>query len=117
MKKIIWTGAILGVLFLSLVGFVALTAFVSSSENTLREQAYAEGQYDAITGSVSYTRLVTDADSDVDKGRKLAYTQGLEDTFDGDVRIKKVTDSTYVWTKSPWDTESKIPTNTIIIKK
>jgi len=117
MKKLILISSIFGVLLLSVIGIVALTASVTSSENRIREQAYAEGQHDAITGAVGYTRLVINAESDVDKGRQLAYAQGLEDALSGDVRIRKVTDNTYVWTKSPWDTNSKIPTYTIEIKK
>lgn len=32
-----------------------------------------------------------------------AYFEGQKDTLEGDIRIKLINDSTYVWIKSPWD--------------
>ena len=31
-----------------------------------------------------------------------AYFQGQADAINGDIRIKEISDSTYVWIKSPW---------------
>jgi hypothetical protein len=32
-----------------------------------------------------------------------AYFEGQKDYMNGDIRIKKTYDSTYIWVKSPWD--------------
>ena len=32
-----------------------------------------------------------------------AYFEGQKDALEGDIRIKLVSDSTYVWIKSPWN--------------
>ncbi len=32
-----------------------------------------------------------------------AYFEGQKDALNGDIRIKKTSDSCYVWIKSPWD--------------
>lgn len=34
---------------------------------------------------------------------EYGYFQGQKDALTGDVRIQKVGDSCWVWTKSPWD--------------
>jgi len=40
-----------------------------------------------------------------------AYFQGHVDAIDGDIRIEKISDSNYVWTKSPWtDSEPLLDT-------
>jgi len=121
MKKFVnvlkWIGAGLLTLVVGIALLVLLIAATQTGVDKLSEQAYAEGQVDAINNDISFVRLVTSADTDTEKTRKIAYAQGLEDAFDCDIRVKAVTDSTYVWTKSPWDKESKIPTDIILIKK
>ena len=109
--------SMVGSLVLVLVLLVGVLAFQSSMENNVREQAYAEGQVDAMNNDVSFVKLVKEATSDTDKARKLAYAQGLETAFDGDIRIKAVTDSTFVWTKSPWSKDAPVPTDTITVKR
>lgn len=32
-----------------------------------------------------------------------AYFEGQKDALEGDIRIKLVSDSTYIWIKSPWN--------------
>jgi hypothetical protein len=119
MKKFMKTlGFILGggvVLALLLVLFLGISS-LQTTENNVREQAYAEGQIDALNNDVSFVKLVNDGETDIDKGRQLAYAQGLEDAFDGDIRIKAVNDSTFVWTKNPWDKKTGVPKDTILIK-
>jgi len=39
--------------------------------------------------------------------REEAYYDGQKEAINGDVRIKKVSDSQYVWIKSPWDSGEK----------
>ena len=121
MKKILntlaWIGGGLVVLILIILLVGITGVMLTSTETNVKEQAYAEGQHDVITGSVNYTRLVKDTESDLDKERKLAYAQGLEDASNGDIRIKAINDSTYVWTKCPWDDKKEIPKDTIRIKK
>ena len=107
----------IGALVLVLALLVGIVAFQSSLENNDREQAYAEGQVDAMNNDVSFVKLVKETTSDTDKARKLAYAQGLETAFDGDIRVKAITDSTYVWTKSPWGKDDPVPTDTISIKQ
>lgn len=36
-----------------------------------------------------------------------AYFEGQKDALEGDIRIKLISDSIYVWTKSPWDNGDK----------
>ena len=117
LRKLVFVGSLIGLFALGLVMLIGVVAFQSSIENNVREQAYAEGQVDAMNDDVSFVKLVKDPTSDTEKLRKLAYAQGLETAFDGDIRIKAVTDSTYVWTKSPWGKDNAVPTDTILIKK
>ena len=117
LKRLKWVGSLLLMFVGVLVVLVMVLAFQASMESNVREQAYAEGQVDALNDDVSFVKLVKDAESETDKARKLAYAQGLENAFDGDVRIEALTDSTYVWTQSPWGEDAEIPTDTILIKK
>jgi len=117
LRKLAWIGGGLLVLVITLLLVGVTGVLLTTTETNVKEQAYAEGQHDVITGSVNYTRLVKDTESDLDKERKLAYAQGLEDATNGDIRIKAVNDSTYVWTKSPWDEKKEIPKDTVRIKK
>jgi hypothetical protein len=52
----------------------------------------------------------------VKKAMENCYAQGQVYALNGDVRIRKINDSTFVWTKSPWLEDSTIPTDTIKIK-
>jgi hypothetical protein len=37
------------------------------------------------------------------KHAEECYFEGQKDALEGDIRIKQVNDSCWVWTKSPWD--------------
>jgi prepilin-type N-terminal cleavage/methylation domain-containing protein len=39
----------------------------------------------------------------VKKEKEKAYYDGQRDALEGDVRIKKISASQYIWIKSPWD--------------
>lgn len=108
-------GVLLGILLL--VGLLAGMTALQTTGNNFKEQAYAEGQVDAINDNISFVTLAKESTTDTEKACKLAYAQGLEDAFNDDIRVRAVNDSTYVWTKSPWGNKSKIPTDTILIKK
>lgn len=44
---------------------------------------------------------------------EMAYFEGQKDAIEGDIRIKLMEDSIYVWSKSPWEDGTKpvyIPT-------
>jgi len=121
MKKILntlaWIGGLLVVLVLLLLLVGVTGVLMTNTETNAKEQAYAEGQHDVITGKVNYTRLVKDTETDLDKEKKIAYAEGLKDATNGDMRIKSVNDTTYVWTKSPWDDKKEVPKDTIRFKK
>lgn len=59
---------------------------------------------------VSCNYIIVDAD-EVNKEYNLrlrnvaeeAYFEGQKDYMNGDIRIEKLLDSTYVWSRSPWD--------------
>jgi len=116
-KGVLWvlSGVAVLALVLLLVGVTGV--LMTNTETNAKEQAYAEGQYDVITNRVNYTRLVKDTETDLDKEKKIAYAEGLKDATNGDMRIKSVNDTTYVWTKSPWDDEKEVPKDTIRFKK
>lgn len=40
-------------------------------------------------------------------GLEAAYFEGQKDALEDDIRIKLENDSTYIWTKSPWDDGKK----------
>lgn len=103
----------LGIALIALVGFAVL---VESMESNHKEQAYAQGQHDALNGTIRYTELVKTTTSETEGESKTAYAEGLEDAFRGDIRVKAVTDSTYVWTVSPWGKDKEVPTDTIKVK-
>lgn len=47
--------------------------------------------------------------NNIQKACEYAYFEGQRDALESDVRIKKLSDSTYIWTKSPWnDNETPI---------
>jgi len=124
MKKVVkflkWTAGIVIALVIVVLLLAAFSAVMSVGQrgiNKVTAQAYAEGQYDGINGTVNYKVLIADSDSDIDKAKKSAYAQGHDDAVVGDIRIKSVTDSTFVWTKSPWDDKKTIPADTIKITK
>lgn len=56
----------------------------------------------------SCTYDIVDID-EVNSGFEEAYFEGQRDALTGDVRIKKNSDSCWVWTKSCWD-NGKTPT-------
>jgi len=108
-------GLVLGIL---LIGISAILSIGQKSMDKVTSQAYAEGQYDGIHGTVNYKVLISESDAETDKAKKSAYAQGHDDAVTGDVRIKAVTDSTFIWIKSPWDDKKIIPTDTIkIVRK
>lgn len=51
---------------------------------------------DADEVNEKYTLMLT-------KVAEEAYFEGQKDYMNGDIRIEKLWDSTYVWIKSPWD--------------
>lgn len=59
---------------------------------------------------VSCNYIIVDADevnkkhtSILTKVAEEAYFEGQKDYMNGDIRIEKLWDSTYVWSRSPWD--------------
>lgn len=44
-----------------------------------------------------------DLDHAIYKLAEKSYFEGQRDALKGDIRIKLNKDSTYIWTKSPWD--------------
>lgn len=45
--------------------------------------------------------------NDLKKRLEFAYFKGQKDAIEGDIRIQKLKDSTYIWTKSPWNTNDE----------
>ncbi len=45
-----------------------------------------------------------------------SFAEGQAFAINGDIRIRKINDSTYIWTKSPWNNGRKPQEQTIIIK-
>ena len=43
------------------------------------------------------------------KAQEYGYFEGQKDAIEGDIRIRKIEDSTYIWSKSPWDDSKKQP--------
>lgn len=43
----------------------------------------------------------------MDEMCEQAYFEGQKDAINGDVRIKKISDTSWVWIKSPWDSGIK----------
>ena len=66
--------------------------------------------------NVTNEQLTTSIQRLVITAMERGYAEGQVDTVNGDIRIKKVNDSTYVWIKSPWDSGLKLITDTLIIK-
>ena len=119
MKKfwngVLWVIRTVSILLLLLLLFVGIAAFATAIEGDRKERAYGEGQVDALTGDISYVRLIKGAEAE--KEYTLAYAQGADDVNDGDIRVKILSDSTYVWTKSPWGKDNPVPTDTFRIKR
>ena len=101
---------------LALVALVGFTMLFESMESNHKEQAYAQGQHDVLNGTIKYTELIASPTDETGTERKTAYAEGLEDASAGDIRVKAVTDSTYVWTVSPWGKDKEVPTDTIKVK-
>lgn len=112
-----WVGGILGTLIFCVFVLGAILAFQSAMESNVKEQAYAQGQHDILNESIDYLALAKNTEGDSEQARKYGYAQGLSDAAVGDIRVKAITDSTYVWTKSPWGKDNPIPSDTILIKK
>lgn len=94
-----------------LAGLAAMSAAEKNREYEKREAVYVQGQYDALYGNVSLLEIVTD-------GLYVeSYAQGHDDAYDGKIIIKSITDSTFVFTKSPWKTRTTVPTDTIKVKQ
>jgi hypothetical protein len=64
----------------------------------------------------THEKLVTSIQTLVISSMEKAYAEGQADAIKGDVRIQKLNDSTYIWTKSPWDSGMKSLTDTLILK-
>jgi len=112
-----WIGGSLLTLIVVSLLFVGVAVAMTALESNHKEQAYAEGQVDVLTSNVKYVRLAEEAESESEKDRKRAYAMGADDAQAGDVRVRAVNDSTYVWTVSPWGKDKKVPTDTINIKR
>lgn len=102
--------------FLGLVLIVLLTivltamSYTSNQSTKLSEKVYVQGQYDALYGQVNLTRIVKSGEN------VNAYAQGFDDAYDGKVIIKSVSDSTFVFTASPWKKGGTVPNDTIKVE-
>ena len=106
------TNTVLGLVLIVLLGVIVMAmGYVSNKSMKQREKIYLQGQYDALYGQIDLTRVVKN-------GENLdAYAQGFDDANDGKIRIKAITDSTFVFTSSPWKKGGTIPKDTIKIKQ
>ncbi len=43
---------------------------------------------------------------DINTMVEKAYFEGQKDAIQGDIRIKQINDTSYIWIKSPWDSGS-----------
>lgn len=67
-----------------------------------------KGNNGNVTVSVTAGGSGGDIERLITKGLEQAYFEGQLDAINGDVRIKMGEDDTsYVWTKSPWDSGNK----------
>lgn len=45
-------------------------------------------------------------EEDIKFAMENAYFEGQADALKGDIKIKKISDSLYIWTKIPWESKS-----------
>ena len=91
------TNSILGLVLIVLLGVIVMAmGYVGNESMKQREKVYVQGQYDALYGQLDLTLIIKN-------GENLdAYAQGYDDANDGKIKIKSITDSTFVFTSSPW---------------
>lgn len=65
---------------------------------------------------IRHKKLVSSIAILVASANEKAFAEGQVHAINGDVRIKKINDSTYIWIKSPWDSGMKPINDTLIIK-
>lgn len=111
-----YIGGLILLLGVALVALVSFAIWVESMETNHKEQAYVQGQHDMLNGSIRYTQLIANPNSETDKEIKTAYAEGLEDAARGDIRVKALTDSTYVAIKPLWDNSKELPKETFKVK-
>lgn len=56
---------------------------------------------------VDKNELETEVNEFVQIQQEESYFEGQKDALNNDVRIKKIHDSCYIWTKSPWNNHKK----------
>lgn len=54
-----------------------------------------------------FSMFCTGLQDDTKQKLEKAYFEGQKDYAKGDVRIKQISDSCWVWSKSPWNDNSK----------
>jgi hypothetical protein len=47
--------------------------------------------------------VIIQLQTNIQSKMEYAYYEGQKDAIEGKIRIKKISDSQYVWIKSPWD--------------
>jgi len=87
----------IGLLILALIVFALLAGLIQINQHNLNEKFK-----DKLI-------LVTD------KSMEEAFGLGQVSALRGDIRIKKINESTYVWIGSPWKDKNRIPKDTIKI--
>lgn len=101
------SNVLLGLFLLMLVGVALITmGYTNSLSTKKREKVYVQGQYDALNGRVELARIGSENFD--------AYAQGHDDVLiNNKIIIKSVTDSTFVFTASPWKKGGSVPSDTI----